>query len=199
MPSRRILARRRDRDASDGQPGANVILPESVNDAGPNPLWSTVYYHFGTHRSYDNSGNLLGTTTFGEYPRIEIGKIDDAVCGAPYNALQIEARSGPTVKGPWTILEHIILRQTMTGSDSVNCDGSAPGSTRRLPARIRGRAVQPLLLVTAVFRKVLRTWWRREDSNLRHGAYETPALPPELRRRPGGRAENLQGYETGVK
>src|SRR3990170_3801172 len=26
-------------------------------------------------------------------------------------------------------------------------------------------------------------WWRREDSNLRHGAYETPALPPELRRR----------------
>src|SRR5262249_41957166 len=24
-------------------------------------------------------------------------------------------------------------------------------------------------------------WWRREDSNLRHGAYETPALPPELR------------------
>lgn len=30
-------------------------------------------------------------------------------------------------------------------------------------------------------------------------AYETPALPPELRRRPGGRAENLQGYETGVK
>src|ERR1700732_1480949 len=25
-------------------------------------------------------------------------------------------------------------------------------------------------------------WWRREDSNLRHGAYETPALPPELRR-----------------
>ena len=25
-------------------------------------------------------------------------------------------------------------------------------------------------------------WWRWEDSNLRHGAYETPALPPELRR-----------------
>ena len=50
-----------------------------------------------------------------------------------------------------------------------------------------------------LFRKVLKTWWRREDSNLRHGAYETPALPPELRRRPGGRAENVQGYETGVK
>ena len=41
--------------------------------------------------------------------------------------------------GPWTILENIILQQTMTGSDSVNCDGSAhahngmyqwsPGST----------------------------------------------------------------------
>src|SRR6185295_7588449 len=28
----------------------------------------------------------------------------------------------------------------------------------------------------------LVVWWRREDSNLRHGAYETPALPPELRR-----------------
>jgi hypothetical protein len=31
-------------------------------------------------------------------------------------------------------------------------------------------------------RKSLIYWWRREDSNLRHGAYETPALPPELRR-----------------
>ncbi len=28
-----------------------------------------------------------------------------------------------------------------------------------------------------------RGWWRWEDSNLRHGAYETPALPPELHRR----------------
>src|SRR6185369_4895461 len=79
----------------------------------------------------------------------------------------------PTVKGPWTILEDVILRQTMTGSDCVNCDGSARGSTRRLPARIRGTAVLPLLLAPAVFRKVLKTWWRREDSNLRHGAYET--------------------------
>jgi ribosomal protein S30 len=42
-------------------------------------------------------------------------------------------------------------------------------------------------------------WWRREDSNLRHGAYETPALPPELRRRVGDRAENLQAYERRVK
>src|SRR5258705_13487063 len=31
-------------------------------------------------------------------------------------------------------------------------------------------------------RRSLIYWWRREDSNLRHGAYETPALPPELRR-----------------
>src|SRR5215470_4136992 len=42
-------------------------------------------------------------------------------------------------------------------------------------------------------------WWRREDSNLRHGAYETPALPPELRRRVGDRAENLQAYGKRVK
>ena len=42
-------------------------------------------------------------------------------------------------------------------------------------------------------------WWRREDSNLRHGAYETPALPPELRRRAGDRAANLQAYGAGVK
>jgi hypothetical protein len=105
-------------------PERNVVLPESVNDAGPNPLWSTMYYNSGTHRYYDNSGNLLGSTRFGEYARIEIGKIDDPVYGAPYNALQIEAGSGPTVKGPWTILEKIILRQNMTDSDSDNCDGS---------------------------------------------------------------------------
>jgi hypothetical protein len=43
------------------------------------------------------------------------------------------------------------------------------------------------------------SWWRREDSNLRHGAYETPALPPELRRRARTRAGKLQGYGTGVK
>ena len=30
-------------------------------------------------------------------------------------------------------------------------------------------------------------------------AYETPALAPELRRRVGDRAENLQAYEVGVK
>ena len=39
------------------------------------------------------------------------------------------------------------------------------------------------------FRNRLGEWWRREDSNLRHGAYETPALPPELRRR------NPKNYE----
>jgi hypothetical protein len=33
-------------------------------------------------------------------------------------------------------------------------------------------------------------WWRREDSNLRHGAYETPALPPELRRQNGVDTKN---------
>src|SRR4029453_14609681 len=43
------------------------------------------------------------------------------------------------------------------------------------------------------FRKIVRTWWRREDSNLRHGAYETPALPPELRRRVGGPSSKLTG------
>src|SRR5678815_481150 len=37
------------------------------------------------------------------------------------------------------------------------------------------------------------TWWRREDSNLRHGAYETPALPPELRRRAGWTSRKLTG------
>src|SRR5215467_14021765 len=36
-------------------------------------------------------------------------------------------------------------------------------------------------------------WWRREDSNLRHGAYETPALPPELRRRAGGPSRKVTG------
>src|SRR5712691_8597244 len=42
-------------------------------------------------------------------------------------------------------------------------------------------------------------WWRREDSNLRHGAYETPALPPELRRRLRARGRKLQAYGTRVK
>lgn len=106
-------------------PESNVVLPESVNDAEPNPLWSTVYHNSGTHRYHDNSGNLLGTTTFGGYTQIEVNKIDDPVYGAPYNALQIEARSGPTAKGPWTLLENIVLRQTMTNSDRDNCDGWA--------------------------------------------------------------------------
>jgi hypothetical protein len=106
-------------------PESNVVLPGSVNDADPNPLWSTTYYNSGTHRYHDNSGNLLGSTTFGGYAQIEVNKIDDPVYGAPYNALQIEARFGPTVKGPWTILENIVLRQTMTDSDRDNCGGSA--------------------------------------------------------------------------
>ncbi len=114
--------------------GASVIdtlqmdNPESnasVNDAGSNPLWSTVYYNSGTHRYHDNSGNLLGTTTFGEYARIEIHKIDDPVHGAPHNALQIAAGSGPTASGPWTLGESIILRHTMTNSDTTNCGGPA--------------------------------------------------------------------------
>ena len=43
------------------------------------------------------------------------------------------------------------------------------------------------------FREIVKTWWRREDSNLRHGAYETPALPPELRRRVGGPSSKRTG------
>jgi hypothetical protein len=106
-------------------PESNVVLPASVNDAGSNPLWSTVYYNSGTHRYYDNSGNLLGTTTFGEYARIEIHKIDDPIHGPPLIALQIAAGTGPTASGPWTLGERIILRQAMTDSDAANCDGSA--------------------------------------------------------------------------
>ena len=106
-------------------PESNVVLPASVSDAGSNPLWSTVYYNSGTHRYYDNSGNLLGTTTFGEYARIEIHKIDDPIDGPPLIALQIAAGSGPTASGPWTLGESIVLRQTMTNSDAANCDGSA--------------------------------------------------------------------------
>src|SRR5678815_2717499 len=48
------------------------------------------------------------------------------------------------------------------------------------------------------YRKVLKTWWRREDSNLRHGAYETPALPPELRRRVGGPSSKLTGLRLSL-
>src|SRR5215469_11903799 len=40
-------------------------------------------------------------------------------------------------------------------------------------------------------------WWRREDSNLRHGAYETPALPPELRRRAGGPSRKVTRLGSG--
>src|SRR5499427_5368079 len=46
-------------------------------------------------------------------------------------------------------------------------------------------------------RKCLIEWWRREDSNLRHGAYETPALPPELRRRTGGPSRKVTGLDSG--
>ena len=76
-----------------------------------------------------------------------------------------------------------------------------PSSSRRTrdePQRARSRA-RSENSAEMLSRKVLKTWWRREDSNLRHGAYETPALPPELRRHLVGRAGNVQGYETGVK
>jgi hypothetical protein len=106
-------------------PESNVVLPASVSDAGPNPLWSTVYYNSGIYRYYDNAGNLLGTTTFGEYARIEIHKIDDPIHGRPVNALQIVSGAGPTANGPWTLGESIVLRQTMTDSDTTNCGGSA--------------------------------------------------------------------------
>jgi len=106
-------------------PESNVVLPASVSDAGPNPLWSTVYYNSGIYRYYDNAGHLLGTTTFGEYARIEIHKIDDPIHGRPVNALQIVSGAGPTANGPWTLGESIILRQTMTDSDTTNCGGSA--------------------------------------------------------------------------
>src|SRR5262245_21676395 len=43
----------------------------------------------------------------------------------------------------------------------------------------------------------LISWWRREDSNLRHGAYETPALPPELRRRVGWTSSKTTGLRSG--
>src|SRR5262245_36774027 len=63
----------------------------------------------------------------------------------------------------------------------------------------RIRSLMDLLLDTARSAVSEMSWWRREDSNLRHGAYETPALPPELRRRVGDRTENLQTYGAGVK
>src|SRR5262250_1565399 len=55
--------------------------------------------------------------------------------------------------------------------------------------RILGRLITTVAMPSACSTKmrslIVRPpgWWRREDSNLRHGAYETPALPPELRRR----------------
>ena len=119
-------------------PESNVVLPESVNDAEPNPLWSTVYHNSGTHRYYDNSGNLLGTTTFGEYAHIEVNKIDDPVSGAPSNALRIEAWSGPTVRvhGPsWRASSCDRPWRTATGSTvtarptlPMACTGGASGA-----------------------------------------------------------------------
>jgi hypothetical protein len=105
-------------------PERNVVLPESVNDAGSNPLWETVYYSSGTHRYYDDSGHLLGTKTFAGYSRIEIHKIDDPLHGAPLTALHIAAWSGPTASGPWMLGENILLRRSMSDSDAANCAGS---------------------------------------------------------------------------
>jgi hypothetical protein len=124
------------------------------------------------------------------------------------------------VKGP-TISEKIILRQTIIDSDSANCkqaqcpfqrNGCVMGLSRKshnaaIPCGVRStfqRGVArsprgPTDGPVCQCSKVLKAWWRREDSNLRHGAYETPALPPELRRRVSGRAGNLQVYGTRVK
>ena len=106
-------------------PESNVVLPESVNDAGSNPLWSTIYYSSGTRRYYDNSGTLLGSSSFGEYAGIVINKIDDPMHGPPSVALQIDAWSGPTANGPWTLGEQIRLRQTLSNSDTTNCAGTS--------------------------------------------------------------------------
>jgi hypothetical protein len=106
-------------------PESNVVLPESVNDAGSNPLWSTIYYNSGTRRYYDNSGTLLGSSSFGEYAGIVINKIDDPMHEPPSVALQIDAWSGPTANGPWTLGEQIRLRQTLSNSDTTNCAGTS--------------------------------------------------------------------------
>src|SRR5215813_9418660 len=78
-----------------------------------------------------------------------------------------------------------------------------PGSRARRPlrgqlARARG-ALHALRgpLSCRAGRSEEGTWWRREDSNLRHGAYETPALPPELRRRAGGPSRKVTGLGSG--
>src|SRR5262245_4538567 len=57
---------------------------------------------------------------------------------------------------------------------SERADHRAPG--RELPTRL-------------IRRGSFGRWWRWEDSNLRHGAYETPALPPELHRHSQGDQE----------
>lgn len=106
-------------------PESSVVLPESVNDAGSNPLWSTIYRKSGTRRYYDNSGTLLGSSTFSEYAGIVISKIDDPMHEASSVALQIEAWSGPTANGPWTLGEQIRLRQTLSNSDTANCAGTS--------------------------------------------------------------------------
>src|SRR4030095_10734224 len=49
-------------------------------------------------------------------------------------------------------------------------------------AAIRRSALPALTTSQRRWVSAPKVWWRREDSNLRHGAYETPALPPELRR-----------------
>lgn len=107
-------------------PESNVVLPASVNDAGNNPLWSTIYYNSGTRRDYDNSGTfVISWSIFHEYAGIVINKIDDPIYGAPSIALQIDSWSGPTASGPWTPGERIRLRQTLLSSDIANCGGTS--------------------------------------------------------------------------
>jgi hypothetical protein len=106
-------------------PESNVVLPASVNDVDSNPLWSNIYYNSGIRRYYDNSGNLLGSSTFGEYAGIVINKVDDPISGAPFVALHIESWSGPTASGPWTLGEQIRLRQTLLNGDAAKCGGTS--------------------------------------------------------------------------
>ena len=105
-------------------PERHEFMPATVDDSGSNPLWVNVYNSSGRVSRYDHSWNVLSSSTFAEYSGIVIGKVDDPLYGAPHVALLVQAWSGPTPTGPWTLGESIWLRNTMADGDAINCGGS---------------------------------------------------------------------------
>src|SRR5439155_44911 len=97
----------------------------------------------------------------------------------PSTSYRDEYRSPPVSHGPEEVAHRPTdgtSRRSATAS-RYHSAGARPGPCRARAERRARRAAQALRVVDASRGGGQRVWWRWEELNLRHGAYETPALP----------------------